>query len=190
MGPWCDSWALACIRPLEGLAAGPPNELQTHPAPARLAGQTPPAPLDEPRETLDTHLRHLFHDIWNRRRFDLMERAYAPDVQVHTTGGRVARGVPALRALHLSLLASMPDASLHVGNVCWSDETDGIIAAVRWELAGTARSGGWLGSLPDGVPVVVPGMTHCRFGEDGRVVEEWTVWDEVGVLAQVYRKAA
>ena len=172
------------------LALTPPGELYTRPAPARLAGQTPPAPLDGSRETIDAHLRHLFHDIWNRRRLDLMDGAYAPDVRVHTAGGRVAQGVPALRALHLSLLASMPDSSLTVRNICWSDETDGIIGAVRWELAGTARSGGWLGSLPDGVPVAVPGMTHCRFGEDGRIVEEWTVWDEVGVLAQAYRAAA
>ncbi|MBA3810690.1 MAG: ester cyclase, partial [Caulobacteraceae bacterium] len=172
------------------LAATPPHELYTRPAPARLAGQTPPAPMHGPRETIDAHLSHLFHDIWNRRRFDLMTSAYAPDVRVHTAGGRVAQGVPALRALHLSLLASMPDSSLQIGHVSWSDETDGIIGAVRWELAGTARSGGWLGSVPDGVPIAVPGMTHCRFDKDGRIVEEWTVWDEVGVLAQAYREAA
>lgn len=172
------------------LALTPPHEFYARQASARPAGQTPPAALDEPRETLEAHLRHLFHDIWNRRRLDLMDGAYAPDVRVHTAGGRVAQGVPALRALHLSLMASMPDCGLTIGHVCWSDETDGVIGAVRWELAGTARRGGWLGALPEGVPLAVPGMTHCRLGEDGRIVEEWTVWDEVGVLAQAYRAAA
>ena len=169
------------------LAALPAREHYVRAAPSRLDGQTPPQPLDGPRDTLDQHLRHLFHDIWARRRFDLMTAHYAPGVRVHTAGARVAEGVPALRALHLSLLASMPDAGLTLGQVSWSDEVDGVIAAVRWELAGTSRAGGWFGDLPDGVPMAVPGMTHCRFDEDGRIVEEWTVFDEVAVLAQVYR---
>ena len=43
-----------------------------------------------------------------------------------------------------------------------------------------------LGEVPGGKPVLVMGMSHLRFG-GGSVVEEWTVFDEVGVLAQAYR---
>ena len=32
-------------------------------------------------------------------------------------------------------------------------------------------------------------MTHCRFDAAGRIVEEWTVWDEVAVLTEAYRAA-
>ena len=169
------------------LAALPTRETYVRAAPTRLDGQTPPATLAEPRDTLAGHLRHLFHDIWNRRRFDVMAAHYAPDVRVHTAGARVAEGVAALRALHLALLASMPDATMTVGHVSWAEEVDGVVAAVRWELAGTSRAGGWFGECPDDVPIAVPGMTHCRFDDAGRIVEEWTVFDEVAVLAQAYR---
>ena len=171
------------------LAASMPDEPRARLASSGSFSRTS-APLDLARGDLDAHLRHLFHDIWNRRRLDVLADAYAPDVQIHTVGGRVARGVPALGALHISLMASMPDCGLTVENVCWSDETDGIIGAVRWELTGTGRGGGWLGATPEGAPLSIPGMTHSRFGPDGRIVEEWTVWDEVAVLAQAYRASA
>jgi predicted ester cyclase len=172
------------------LSQSSPRELYTRAAPSRLNGQSPPDVLDHPRETLQDHFRHLFHDLWNRRRFDLMAEHYTPDVRIHTAGARVATGIPSLRALHVALLASMPDASLTIGHICWSDEVDGVIVAVRWELAGTARSGGWFGQVPDGVPIFVPGMTHCRLNDNCLVVEEWTVFDEVAVLAQLYRSAS
>ncbi len=171
------------------LAAMPPQELYTRSHPVRLDGQTPPLALTQPRDTIEGHLRHLFHDIWNRRMLDTLADHYHPGARLHTAGGRVAEGVGAIRALHLSLLAAMPDARMTIGNVCWSEEVDGVIGAVRWELAGTSRGGAWFGAMPSGLPIAVPGMTHCRFDSDGRIVEEWTVFDEVGVLAQVYRAA-
>ncbi len=171
------------------LAASPPREIQTRAVPQRLDGQTAPQPLAHARDTLDDHLRHLFHDLWNRRRFDVMADHYSPEVILHTAGGRTTHGIAGVRALHILLLAALPDASLTVGHVCWSDEVDGVIAAVRWELAGTSAAGGWFGDWPEGVQVFVPGMTHCRFDASGRIVEEWTVFDEVAVAAQAYRGA-
>jgi predicted ester cyclase len=171
------------------LAAVPPRELYVREAPSRLEGQTPPQVLEPLSDKLEDRFRSLFHNLWNCRRFDLLTEHYVTDVQIHTAGGRVANGIPALRALHLNLLASMPDATMTIGHVCWSDETDGVIAAVRWELQGTSRAGGWLGEMPSGLPVAVPGMTHCRLDDAGKIVEEWTVFDEVAVLAQIYRSA-
>lgn len=169
------------------LAAAPQHELYVRSAPQKLDGQTPPQLLGGPRETIEQHLRTLFHDLWNRRMLDQLAVHYDPGARLHTAGGRVGEGIGGIRALHLSLLAAMPDARMTISNVCWSSEVDGVIGAVRWELSGTSRAGGWFGAMPVGVPFAIPGMTHCRFGADGRIVEEWTVFDEVGVLAQVYR---
>jgi predicted ester cyclase len=168
-------------------AAVPPVESYVRPVPVRMEGQTPPGPLDLPRHTLEQHLRHLFHDVWNRRRLDALAEHYAPGAVLHTAGARVAVGPRAIRAAHVALMASIPDGRLGVGHVSWADETDGIVAAVRWEVTGTSRTGGWFGPLPPGLPVRILGMTHCRFDDAGRIAEEWTVFDEVAVLAQAYR---
>ena len=155
-------------------------------APTQLQAQASRQAYDGPTDTVEGWVAGHFNRIWNGRRFDLLAQAYAPDVIAHWAGGRVATGQRNLSSLIIGLLASIPDAMLRVENVCWSDETDGIIVAVRWTLEGTSRSGGLLGDVPAGRPVSVMGMSHMRFAGPV-VVEEWTIFDEVAIIAQAYR---
>ena len=154
--------------------------------PTRLQGQVPRKAYDGPTDTIDGWVANHFSRIWNIRRFDHIVLAYAPEVIAHWAGGRVASGQRNLASLIIALLASLPDATLRVENVCWSEETDGVIVAVRWTLEGTTAPGGLLGAVPAGRPVSIMGMTHLRFAGPV-VVEEWTMFDEVAVVAQAYR---
>ena len=140
----------------------------------------------EPTDTVAGFAARHIHDFWNLRRLDLLGEHYAPDVLVHWAGGREASGVRNLGSLIIGLLASLPDATMRVDHVSWSDESDGIMLAVRWTLFGTTRPGGQLGDVPAGRPVFVMGSSHWRFAA-GLIVEDWTVFDEVGVIAQCYR---
>ena len=131
--------------------------------------------------------RTLFEEVYNRRRLDRLAAFYAPDAIVHSGGGRTVQGLPAISDLTVAILASIPDGVLTVQHVCWSDETDGVIVAVRWVLAGSSAQGGILGhSLPVGRPVFMMGSSHLRLS-GSRIVEEWTVFDEVAVMAMAYR---
>ena len=152
----------------------------------RLQGQSPRQPYDGPTDTVEGWVSNHFSRIWNMRRFDHIANAYAPNVIAHWAGGRTASGQRNLSSLIIGLLASLPDAMMRVEHVCWSDETDGIIVAIRWTLEGTTRPGGLLGDVPTGQPVSIMGMTHLRFA-GSVVVEEWTLFDEVSVLVQTYR---
>lgn len=55
--------------------------------------------------------------------------------------------------------------------------------AVRWAVAGTHR-GDLLGRAATGKPVFVLGSSHWRIVAD-RIAAEWTVFDGLGVLAQI-----
>ena len=168
-----------------------------HECAARIAETIPPDLLvsapqtsrtyEGPRDTVEGYFAHHFHHIWNLRRFDHLPEHYDTHVIAHWPGARVAMGLRNLRALLLALFTSLPDARVVVEHLSWADETDGVIVAVRWRLEGTMRPGGLFGAAPNGRVVFVPGMSHFRFGPHGRIVEEWTVFDEVGVLAQTYR---
>lgn len=168
------------------LAEAPLSEQQVISVPTRLKGQAPPRGYDGPVDTIEGWAAHHFSQIWNMRRFDHIPQHYAPDVIAHWGGGRVVQGVRNLSSLVIALLASLPDATMRVEHVSWSEETDGVIVAVRWMLEGTTRSGGLLGDVPVGKPVWVMGMSHMRFAGP-LVVEEWTMFDEVAVVAQAYR---
>lgn len=152
----------------------------------RLEGQAPRRELDVDKTTPDGWARHVFHNLWNLKRFDWLDRYYHPSAVVHGGGGRVAQGVRNIGALLLHVQTAIPDGVLRVDNVCHSEESDGVILAVRWILEGTTAPGGVLGECPAGKPVFMMGISHMRF-EHGRVAEEWMVFDELGVLTQAYR---
>jgi hypothetical protein len=167
------------------MATAPAMEQPTLAVPTRLNGQAVRDPYSGPRDTVHGWAEHHF-DLWNMRRFDHFALHYAPGVIAHWCGGRTAQGLRNATALVLQLLASLPTSTIRVEHVSWSDETDGVIVAVRWTLEGTTRAGGMLGDIPAGRPASIMGSTHFRFRQ-GMIVEEWTIFDEVGTLVQVYR---
>jgi predicted ester cyclase len=169
------------------LAAQSAREVAVLSPDTRLQGQAPRAGYDGPHDTPEGFARAMFQDLWNLRRLDRLERYYWPEVVAHSGGGRVAQGTRNLGALMLQVMAALPDGVMRVEHVCWSEETDGVILAVRWTLEGSTRRGGVLGDLvPEGRPLSMMGASHLRF-EGARIVEEWTVFDEIGVLAAAYR---
>lgn len=168
------------------LADGPFREERIVVAPTRLEGQAPRSLHSGKIETVWDWAERHFNDIWNSRRFDLVTRDYSPQVIAHWASGRVATGLRNVQALIIALNASVPNGAVRVEHVCWSDETDGVIVAVRWTLEGTTVPGGLLGDAPVGGSIAIMGSTHFRFW-GGKIVEEWTVFDEVGTLVQAYR---
>ena len=168
------------------IAQIPQAEIQIVSVPTRMIGQSPRRPLDLPLDTMEGYIRSMFHNIWNLRRLDYLSTCYATDVVSHAGGGRVAVGLRNLSALILQILTSLPDATIEVVHINHSEETDGVMVAVRWILYGTTRPGGVLGDAPAGKPVAMMGMSHLRFAGN-RIVEEWMLFDEVGVLACAYR---
>lgn len=165
------------------VAAAPRRELYVVTPVTRLSGQVPPGSYDGPRNTPEGWARGFYHDLWTRRRLDKLADVYRSDAITHWAGGRVASGPRNIGMLVIGLMASLPDGLMEVEHVCWSDETDGVIVAVRWRLTGNTRRGGVLGDgLPEGRLISIMGVSHYRFRER-RVVEEWTVFDEVAAIA-------
>ena len=60
---------------------------------------------------------------------------------------------------------------------------EGDVVASRWEGRGR-HTGELMGIAPTGKDVVVEGINFSRI-KDGRVVEEWSNWDTLGMLQQI-----
>ena len=187
-----DSGAVLCHLGLDlhetakKMATDPPADIFVVSPPTRLDGQAPRPSYDGPTDTPDGWARHHFDTTWNARQFEHLPFHYAADAVAHWPGCREATGPRAIGELIISLLASLPDAMTRVEHICWSEETDGVILAVRWLTEGTTCGGGMLGDVPVGKPIALRGSSHFRF-DDGYVVEEWTVFDELDALTQAYR---
>lgn len=156
----------------------------------RFLGQTPPT------EKADTSLAHndveaqtidMLHEVFTKRMFGKIAEVYAPNAQYHGPLMKELYGVAAIIHQHLGLIGSLQDASYEIQHVASNPcEEGGTKVAVRWVMEGHHLGYGILGELgdPTGKRVQVMGMSHYHW-KDGKIVDEWNVYDELSLLVQV-----
>jgi predicted ester cyclase len=171
----------------EDWAARRGPEADVRSAVERSKGQLPPEPLPpSTREGFDIEdfVRRAWHDIWNRRMFSEIFRLYAPNFECHSASGRELYGQNDALQFVLDWLAAFPDGRMTIDHfaVQGSAET-AYRVAVRWTFLGTHEGHGIYGK-PTGKRVRVLGISHQHV-RDGKFVAEWTVFDELALMAQV-----
>jgi len=156
----------------------------------RLAGQYPPESkpdLSIANNDLEREVLQWLHEIHNRRMFGRIKTAYAPTVQYHGPLMKELYGHASVIHQTVGLYASFPDGFFMPLNICSqpSDE-GGSKVAVRWLIEGHHLGWGVMEEIgaPTGKRVQVMGMTHFHI-RDGKVVDEWTNYDEMSVLMQI-----
>ena len=86
-----------------------------------------------------------------------------------------------------SLLATFPDLGLHVDEVYWmGNEDEGYRVSVRWTALGTHRGHGRCTASRPGAECTCGGSSSCT-SEHGRIVEDWMLFNEFDVLAQILK---
>ena len=153
----------------------------------RAHGQYPPpedADTSLARSETEAWCLRWMHQAYNRRMFGVLREVYAPNVQWHGPPMRELFGRAAVLHQVLRLFAMLTDASFVPQHVCSNaTEEGGELVAVRWIIDGHHLGWGTLGA-PTGQRVCVMGMTHLRV-VDHRIVDDWTVYDELAMLTQV-----
>ncbi len=153
----------------------------------RLLGQYGPeeeadlsiAHTDSERECL-----RWLHEVYNRRMFGVIRDVYAPNVQWHGPMARELYGVAAVLTQAMRLIAMIPDAVFIPQHICSVKSVEGgEKIAVRWVLDGHHLGHGTLGA-PTGCRLFVMGMSHYHI-VDGRIVDDWCVYDELALLTQI-----
>ena len=71
----------------------------------------------------------------------------------------------------------------HAQSVVEDQVAEGDRVVVRLVFTGT-HTGTWMGIPPTGKPVTVKGMALYRL-QDGKIVEQWTIGDTLGLLQQL-----
>ncbi len=148
---------------------------------AQLPPDAPPRP---PIDEAETFVRWVWHEIWNRRRFDRIAEFYAPNYRYVGPSGRRFHTNDGYASYALSLLAAFPDATMLLEHVMSDAEYGNGRAAVRWRFTGTHDGPGY--GVPTGRSIRIPGITHLWF-KGGRFTEERTVFDELALWVQLHR---
>ena len=153
----------------------------------RLLGQYPPeteADTSIAHNDGEAQLLRDLHHVYNKRMFGRIHELYAPNCQWHGPLMREYYGIAAVLQQTMRLIALIPDGYWVPQHICSVEsEEGGTKYAVRWTLDGHHLGYGPLGA-PTGHPLFVMGVTHFHI-RDGKIIDEWAVYDELSMLAQV-----
>ncbi len=115
-----------------------------------------------------------------------VDEAYIPTLNFRGSTGRKYYGRGAYKSYILSILASFPDLVLQIDDIYWmGNDKDGYKTSVRWSIIGTHQGAGVYGA-PTGRRVNMWGISQHHI-LDGKIVEEWMLFNEFSVMQQIYR---
>ena len=127
--------------------------------------------------------RRVLTNCWlegNRRQ---LESVYAPYSVMHRAPLRIHSGRDEILAHYDAWRRVLPDAQISIDHVCSQPfGEDGRHIAVRWGIAGTQQDA-FSGCAASGQRLFILGVTHWRVLA-GRIISEWTVFDELALMAQ------
>src|SRR5919106_1200135 len=124
-------------------------------------------------------VRRLVEEPWTGN-LDVIDELVAPDyIGQDPSSPEPIRGPDGVKEFTNTYLTGFPDGRITVDH----QFADGDWVATRWTGRGR-HTGELIGIPPTGKEATVTGLTLSRV-QDGKVIEEWTVWDTLGMLQQL-----
>ena len=131
--------------------------------------------------TQHTHkatMRRVFDELWTRGDLSVAEDTLTPNYTWRENANETT-GRQEYKTFVAIYRGAFPDLSFEIEHIL----AEGNLVAVRWIAHGT-HTGDLNGLPPTQRKVRVAGTTITRM-DAGRAAEEWTTWDEAGMLRQL-----
>lgn len=157
----------------------------------RLNGQFPPDEFGENDgrySDIEYFVRKSYHEIFNRRMFNLFKENYANNYRYHGPSDREITGIGDFVQDQLNLFQSFPDLCLNVEDFyyMYDKARDEYRCATRWTIIGNHNGFGIYGS-GTGRHVVINGISQ-HIVKDGKFQEEWSIYDELALQRGILRQ--
>lgn len=128
-------------------------------------------------------VRRVYQEVFNKGNVDVLDELLADDFVAHAPAepGHDAEDQDRERLKEeiTRNRAAFPDMSFDIKALI----AEGNNIAMRWTATGTHK--GPLGELPPtGKQVTMSGMNFLRL-DDGKIVEDWVLWDSLGMMQQL-----
>jgi steroid delta-isomerase-like uncharacterized protein len=124
-------------------------------------------------------IRRHFAEIWNQRRLDVADELVAPSYHSHFPVPGQPSGIAGFKYAVQFLHSSFPDLTIAIDDLI--AEGDRVVA--RLTARGT-HQGAFRGIPPTGRTVTWTGIRIFRIA-NGKIVEHWANWDDLGLLQQL-----
>jgi steroid delta-isomerase-like uncharacterized protein len=123
-------------------------------------------------------LRRVVEGVWNAKNPALISELYSEDFVMHTPVGTF-QGQDGYRQIYDTYVTAFPDCRFTVDDLF----ATGDKVVLRYTYAGT-HDGELMEVAPTGKRVSIGGISIARIA-DGKIAEEWPVWDLHGVMQQI-----
>ena len=151
---------------------------------ARGSGMAKGLPVPSPQTDARGFARRVIESHLGANSEAVPDAAYARYAVMYRSPVELYSGRNLIKAHYAQLRQAISGCKVSIDHVARQPvDRDGLRIAVRWCAAGL-HTGDYLGIPATGRAVFVLGSTHWRIvGE--RIAMEWTVFDQVGVMAQL-----
>lgn len=137
----------------------------------------------DPANTSHSFAANVLEGCWQSGDEERLTSSYAPYCVLHRAPLQGYSGRQQVLEHYRHLRTAFPNARLCIDHICDQPFDQGNQRiAVRWSVAGI-HEGEFAGTAASGKPVYILGVTHWEV-VDGRITAEWTVFDELSVIAQ------
>ena len=125
-------------------------------------------------------IRRWFEEVWNKGRMEAIDEMASPDIVGHGQAQHDTDiGMAEFKPFVVDLRNAVPDMKVVI------DQTieQGDKVAARWTSTMTHK-GEFLGFAPTGKKATITGTSIQRIS-NGKIVEGWDNWDQLGLLVQI-----
>ena len=127
----------------------------------------------------------LFNEVWTNQNFEVLDQYYHRLANVHVICDNDLIGPQRISNYLKELFASFPDATVQIERVSTNQLEEGVEVAARWRIMGTHSGDGFFSPASNQV-LSIPGISHYII-KDGKIAEEWMVFDGFDALCQIYK---
>jgi predicted ester cyclase len=124
-------------------------------------------------------VRRYVEEISNQGNLDLVDEIFDRYVSHQPDGSTLERGPEDVKRIRAAHFEAFPDERVSIEEQI--AEGDKVVS--RLTVRGTHQRG-FRGMAPTGKEVEIKGISIFRFSEEGKVVESWESFDELGLMRQ------
>ena len=133
-------------------------------------------PTEEENEAI---FRRYIEEVFNRGNLDVADEIFDRYVSHQPDGSTLERGPEDVKRIRAAHFEAFPDERVSIEEQI--AEGDKVVS--RMTVRGTHQRG-FRGMAPTGKEVEIKGISIFRFSEEGKVVESWESFDELGLMRQ------